>query len=230
MLRRHAALSLALAAGIAVALAHAPSRAAPGTIYRTTQPDGTVVFTDRPEPDAVVVAPGPINVVGAGDVEGRGATAPDVPAPDVPANALATPTPALGSALPGAAPPDLPEPAFPSPVPTGTGLPAGSVERVEIASPPPDATLLDPVGPLLVEIGTAPGSLAASGLLAEVLVDGEVVATGESSQLSVPPPERGEHRLQVRLTDVDGSVVVESAAQALHVRRTVVAEGDGGRD
>jgi len=209
-----------------------------GAIYRTTQPDGTVVFTDRPAPDAERLetralgtstgpdggsadAPG-----GAGDraVRESGVVEPG-------AGIVGEPRPAgTGGATDGTLAPSVaPAPSSPA---TGEVLAPtldGEVDRVEIASPPPDATLLDPTGPLLVEIGTAPGSLAASGLVAEALVDGEVVASGESSTLVIPPLERGTHELRIRLVDVVGGVVAESESQPLHVRRTTVASGDDDR-
>lgn len=233
------------------------------TIYRSTAADGTVVFSDRPAPDATVIEPGPISVVspdadasnGRSDTDGSARTAaatapanePSGSAPDgrpldrggdvtvgtrtdpiAPNVALGTtPTPGAdgtdsGVAVPSASPVLAgAAPASPTAA-VASAAAADAVERVVIASPPPDATLLDAPGPLIVEIGTSPGPLSSSGLGAEVLLDGEVVASGTSAMLAVPAPERGEHRLQVRLVDASGRTVLTSEPQALHVRRDTV--------
>ena len=190
-----------------------------GGIYRTVQADGTVVFSDRAAPDATLVEPPPLNVVGSGaagsaspdeSAAGDGASS-DEPvttrSPRVPTGDSATDTDAPSVAVAPAA--DV------------------SIERVVIASPPPDVTIIDPAGPLLVEVGTAPGSLAASGLTVEALVDGEIVSTGTSSMIAVPALERGEHRLGIRLVDAGGTVVAASEEQALHVRRSIVERPNG---
>ena len=189
--RRGRSRPLAIAAALSVLSTALPSSEGMATdIYRSTAPDGTVVFSDQPTPEATLVRPDPLVVVPR----------------DVPALPEASERPSPEAAR-GAAAPRIEV--------------DGRVERVEIASPPPDAVLIDPVGPLVVEIGTAPGSLSASGLRAELLIDGEMVATGRGSSLAVPPPERGAHALQVRLVTADGAVRVRSEEQVLHVRRTL---------
>lgn len=178
------------------------------TIYRTTASDGSVVFSDRPAPDATVVRTRPINVVGpdrSGGGEDRGGMRENDD------NASAMDVEGRAVTEPGVGDVDV-------------DTASAGVERVEIASPPPDAVLIDAAGPLLVEIGTAPGSLRDSGLHAEILLDGETAASGGSSMLAMPVPERGEHRLQVRLLDVEGRAVVFSEPQALHVRQSVVTD------
>lgn len=208
----------------------APAHAQSGDIYRATEADGTVMFTDRPVPDATLIEPGSPNVVdsgrtaspsedgSSGETGETGDRFDDGPADASAEGSMSGTT---------AAPP--PRRVTRDSLAGGTGgrdaMADVPIQRVEIASPPPDATLIDPVGALLVEVGTAPGSLAATELIAEAVVDGQVVASGASS-IAVPPLDRGEHSLAVRLVDAAGRVIVESAPQMLYVRRGFVREPD----
>lgn len=224
MKSRHIAAFLALPIlamnGVSGVLADKP-------IYRTTEADGTVVFTDQPAPDAIVVEPGPISVIST-----------DLPASTLPSSSGPTPTDdaaALEGMAPAAGATQTPDGGPDSGAIAGATSgdssaeddASGRIDSVLIASPPADATLLDPTGPLLVEVGTEPGSLAESGLNAELLFDGDIVASGGMSQLAAPELLRGSHEIQVRLVNAKGRVVVESAPQALHVRRTTVHSGGG---
>ena len=181
-------------------------------IYRSKAADGTVSFTDRPAPDAVVVEPGQISVIAA-----------DRPASASSGRESARESSRSITGEPGSNDPmtdGLPGEDDYTSEPTGEPEPTALVDTVVIASPPPDAHLLDASGPLLVEVGTSPGSLAESGLLAEVLIDGTVVSSSTESQVPVSGLDRGEHQMHVRLVDADGEVVAESEPQPLHVRRS----------
>lgn len=178
-------------------------------IYRSTDSNGIVSFTDRPQHDAVVVEPGQISVIGPERPAARAATSPG----------SRNPTGIESDELESVEADFTGEEEF-ADEPVGDAPPGVLIDTVVIASPPPDAHLLDASGPLLVEVGTSPGSLSDSGLIAEVLVDDTVVSSGTGSQVPVSGLDRGEHQLRVRLVDVDGSVVVESPPQPLHVRRS----------
>ena len=218
-------------AALLLAALTAPAAAAADGIYRTVQADGTVVFSDRAAPDATLVEPRPLNVVdrGTGRTGDAAADGPDAggdtSSSDEPTAArppqASTGDPATDTGTSSAAVAPIARLAPVADVP---------IERVVIASPPPDVTIIDPAGPLLVEVGTAPGSLAASGLTVEALVDGEIVSTGTSSMIAVPALERGEHRLGIRLVDAGGTVVAASEEQALHVRRSIVERPNGEED
>lgn len=191
---RHALALSPIAGTLLIPVPFAPGAAADTTsIYRSTAPDGTVRFSDQPAPEATLVTPRPLTVIPREVAEPHAM-------PDPPPLGVARSV-ASGST----APPDSDA--------------ATPIERVAILSPPPEATLIDPNGPLLVEIGTSPGTLSGSDLRAEVLMDGETVASGRASALAVPSPERGAHEIEVRLVAADGRVHLRSEKQTLHVRR-----------
>ena len=186
---------------IAETVAPPPEKPPAGTIYKSVDSEGNVVFTDKPgnNPNAVEIKTQPINVADPGP---SSQTANSEELEDG-AN-----DPATESAKNDADAEKI------------------AIDSVSIVSPQPDATLIDIPGPLFVGLQTEPVSIEESGLTAEVYVDGKLAVSGTKSLLAVSVPERGTHTLLVKLVDKDGRTQAASATQNVHIKKRVVANGN----
>ena len=172
-----------------------------GTIFKSVDSEGNVVFTDQPgnNPNAVVIKTQPINI--------------------------ADPAPSSQTANSEELDDDANDPATES-AKNDADAEEIVIDSVSIVSPQPDATLIDIPEPLFVGLQTEPVSIEESGLTAEVYVDGKLAMSGTKSLLAVSVPERGTHSLLVKLVDKNGRTQVTSKAQNVHVKKRVVAKGN----
>ena len=186
---------------IAESVTPSPEKPPAGTIFKSVDSEGNVVFTDQPgnNPNAVVIKTQPINVADPGP-SSQTANSEEL---DDDAN-----DPATESAKNDADAEEI------------------VIDSVSIVSPQPDATLIDIPEPLFVGLQTEPVSIEESGLTAEVYVDGKLAVSGTKSLLAVSVPERGTHSLLVKLVDKNGRTQVTSKAQNVHVKKRVVAKGN----
>ncbi len=173
-------------------------------IYKSIAADGTVVYTDKPAPEATVVTPSPLNIMDAQDndtvaVE-AGSTEPD--GTDISATAASTTTPDSDAAI-----------AF--------------IDGVTIVSPQHQQTLIDHEGPIWVGIQTSPAPTLPQGLSAEIRLDGALVVSGWSTTLPMDVPERGAHVLQATIVDANGAVLAESDEIDLYIKQRVTVSNNG---
>ena len=178
-----------------------PENPPAGTIFKSVNSEGNVVFTDQPgnNPNAVVIKTQPINV--------------------------ADPGPSSQTANNEESEDDTSDSATES-AKTDADAQEIAIDSVSIVSPQPDATLIDIPEPLFVGFQTEPVSIEESGLTAEVYVDGKLAVSGTKSLLAVNVPERGTHSLLVKLVDKNGRTQVASKAQNVHIKKRVVAKGN----
>ena len=99
--------------------------------------------------------------------------------------------------------------------------PAVRVDNVSIVSPAHEQTFIDPQATLWVEFELSPAETLPVGLSAQVLLDDKVLSTGSANRLPIDIPERGTHRVLIRLIDPTGTVQLESEAIDIHVRHHV---------
>ena len=186
---------------IADTVTPAPANPPAGTIFKSVDSEGNVVFTDQPgnNPNAVVVKTQPINISDPGP---SSQTANSEELDD-----------GLSEAAAESANPDV-------------GVQESTIDSVSIVSPLPDATLIDIPDPLFVGFQSEPISIEESGLTAEVYVDGKLAVSGTKSLLAVNVPERGTHTLLVKLVDKNGRTQAASETQNVHIRKRVVAKGN----
>ena len=195
--------SLLLAATIPTAMAQSlTDNVRTGTIIQSVDDNGTVTFSDQPtdDPNAFIVETQQINV------------ADSVPAA-VDANNNAAQNAVTADAIAGV--PNTPV----------VAAPTVEIELVAIVSPLPDATVMVRPEPLLVSVETSPVSLAESGLIAEVHVDGVLAVSGTEPSLPIRFPDRGTHTLQVLLIDEDGERKAASEIQEVHIQQGFVGKG-----
>ncbi len=178
-----------------------PEKPPAGTIFKSVDSEGNVVFTDQPgnNPDAVVIKTQPINIADPGPTDKTANSGESEAGTSDAANASAK---------------------------TDTDAQEIVIDTVSIVSPQPDATLIDIPEPLFVGFQTEPVSIEESGLTAEVYVDGKLAVSGTKSLLAVSVPERGTHSLLVKLVDKNGRTQVASKTQNVHIRKRVVAKGN----
>lgn len=198
-----------LAAGLALTLglSAAGSAEAATRIYRTVDENGNVVFTDvPPRPDE----PGQAVELN----EGSSFTPPPTPAPE--------PTAEDGSRmsleqwLGNEAPPSDEEAAGPV-----------SYQSLEIASPANDEGLRDNAGTVTVNARLQPRLDVGHAM--QVLLDGEVRQTGQTSSFQLINVDRGTHSVQVRVVDANGNILIASAPTTFHLQRRSVLQQPANR-
>ena len=190
-----------------------PEKLPAGTIFKSVDSEGNVVFTDQPgdNPNVVVVNPQPTNISDPGPARETASKVDTQKTPGDPAAAVASTDADSTDTNVGVQNPDVQEIV---------------IESVAIVSPLPDATLIDVPEPLYVGFQTEPVSIEESGLTAEVYVDGRLAVSGTKSLLPVNVPDRGTHTLVVKLIDKDGRTQVASKTQSVHIKKRVVAKGN----
>lgn len=189
------------------------SSAHAGTIYKSVDKDGNIVFTDQPlegakthsggEPEATAANPN-------GDelAEGPDSTVDSFELPD-------------GSLSLAPEPKNPPKSDYKESKALTTDLP---VSVVEILTPITNATLHDPIGNIWVELQSYPTPMKKNGLVAELWMNDRLVASGKRPLLSLPSPERGSHVLIVKLVDEKGNLRLQSEPTYLHVKHRVNAQ------
>ncbi|APX94659.1 DUF4124 domain-containing protein [Halomonas sp. 1513] len=176
-----------------VALLGAASSAHATSIYRTTDAQGNVVFTDNPERGGEQVELNPLTVVPS------------------------------GQRAPATAPQPVPEATSPSASPTESlSSPFMPYSTFRIASPRNEETLqTGEAGNLQVELGIEPALREDHRV--RLLVDGAVSQSAMHSDVfMVGNLERGERVLQAELLDSRGEVRHRSAPVTLYVQRASV--------
>lgn len=165
-------------------------------IYKSVAGDGTVEFTDKAAPNAVIITPSPLNIVES--------PASKVDQGDADLNNTTTAQTSGDAVSDTVIDPDL-----------------ITITSVTINSPAHQETLIDHQGPIWVAIQTAPATNIPAGLTAEVTLDGKRVVTGSSARLPIDVPSRGTHQLHVKIVDLKGKVVAESAKHDIHIKERV---------
>ncbi len=153
----------------------------------------TVVFTDQQAPNATVVTPLPLNIMDAA----------------VPATADKL---RANSAKHAADDANVSATASPQ-----------ALTEVRLVSPIHQETMIDHEGPFVVTMQTSPARSIPDGLTAQVLLNGNTVATGTQLQLAFPVPERGTHQIQVRIVDSNNKLAAQSDIIDVHVKHQVSA-------
>jgi len=199
-----ALFSLASALSTPISSVHA------GTIYKSIDKDGNIIFTDQPLEGAETHSREKPDVAAANpDNE-------ETPVDDnSTVDAYEEPDGSLSLAPPPKNPPksDYQEIKEPSEY-----LP---VTVVEILTPIHDTILQDPIGKIWVELQSYPTPLKKTGLTAELWMDDQLVASGKRPMLSLPSPERGTHVLTVKLVDDKGNLYLKSEPTHIHVKYRV---------
>ncbi len=197
--------------GLCLLLSFLPgSSALANGIYKSVDADGNVIFTDQP-------------LEGAETLEGAEAPPPaangDDDDDDPSQNSNAGPV-NRGLALT----PDPIDPPKPQPYETEEPKKRLPVTVVEILTPIHDAVLQDPIGKIWVELQSYPTPLKDTGLTAQLWMDGELINSGQRPMLSLAPPERGTHVLQVKLVDENGRLFLQSNPTHIHIKYSVASQ------
>lgn len=182
-----------------------------GTIYKTVDKDGNIIFTDQPLEGAETHSGGKKPDVAAAHPEEKKSEVGD----DSSVDAYEEPDETLSLAPEPLNPPksDYKETSEPT-----ENLP---VTVVEILTPIHDATLHDPIGKIWVELQSYPTPLKKTGLTAQLWMDDELIASGKRPMLSLPAPDRGTHALVVKLVDEKGRLFLQSDPTHIHVKYRV---------
>jgi len=231
-------LTILVAAGstaMAQSIGNQPSAPQAGKIFKSVDSSGNVVFSDKPgdNPNTVVVTPSPINVSDPGPAkvttdktDPQQSQSPGAPAAATAAGAVTDGALASGTNIDDKVDSNGNPIGDPNVSTQNEEEEVVAIELVSILSPLPDATLIDIPEPLYVGFQTSPVSLEASGLLAEVYLDGKLAVSGTSALLPVKVPDRGTHTLLVKVVDKNGQTQVSSKVQNIHIKKTAVARGN----
>jgi len=204
-------------------------------IYKSIDSDGNAVFSDQPAPEATIVKSSPLNIMDSG--ESLSADGPET-AQTVPASTPDTDTASSAEADSDIAPVSSVSPVNGDPENTentenieiqATDTLASesdpallSVTEVVIVSPAHEETLIDPAGSINVDIQTSPAPSLPLGFMAQIRLDGKLVASGWNSTLPIDIPERGTHRLQVIIVDSEGTQQAVSTEAEIHIKHSTV--------
>jgi len=201
-------------------------------IYKSIDSDGNAVFSDQPAPEATIVKSSPLNIMDSG--ESLSADGPE-PAQTVPASTPDTDTVSSAEADSDIAPVssvstvngnpenlENPEIQATDTLPSESDPELLSVTEVAIVSPAHEETLIDPEGSINVNIQTSPAPSLPLGFMAQIRLDGKLVASGWNSTLPIDIPERGTHRLQVIIVDSEGTQQAVSSEAEIHIKHSTV--------
>jgi len=189
-----------------------------GTVYKTIDKDGNVVFTDQPLEGAEQLGSQSRPSESFSDDEGQS----DDQGPGE-QNGPEDEFPSLGKGVALTPDPKNPPKQKYKAVEEPNERPL--VTRVEILTPFNNAILQDPLGPIWVELQSYPTPIKKSGLTAQLWMDDQLIATGKRPMLSLPPPERGTHSLQVRMVDEKGRLFIVSEKINVHIKYRVAGQG-----
>lgn len=179
-----------------------------GSIYKSVDKDGNIIFTDQPLEGAEAV-----------NADAKKAVTPAQAANDDP---TIDPTEAPNDSL--ALTPEPVNPPKQAPQAQEPKKPRPPVTLVEILTPIHDATLHDPIGPIWVELQSYPTPMKKSGLTAQLWMNDRLIGSGKRPMLSIRAPERGTHVLQVKLVDEKGRLVLTSRPSNIHVKYRVAGD------
>jgi len=201
-------------------------------IYKSIDSDGNAVFSDQPAPEATIVKSSPLNIMDSG--ESLSADGPET-AQTVPASTPETDTVSSAEADSDIAPASSVSPVNGNPenlenpeiqatdtLPTESDPELLSVTEVAIVSPAHEETLIDPEGSINVNIQTSPAPSLPLGFMAQIRLDGKLVASGWNSTLPIDIPERGTRRLQVIIVDSEGTQQAVSTEAEIHIKHSTV--------
>jgi len=201
-------------------------------IYKSIDSDGNAVFSDQPAPEATIVKSSPLNIMDSG--ESLSADGPET-AQTVPASTPETDTVSSAKADSDIAPAssvspvngntenlENPEIQATDTLPSESDPELLSVTEVAIVSPAHEETLIDPEGSINVNIQTSPAPSLPLGFMAQIRLDGKLVASGWNSTLPIDIPERGTHRLQVIIVDSEGTQQAVSTEAQIHIKHSTV--------
>ena len=157
-------------------------------IYKTTDKDGNIIFTDIPPQDQ------------SGELE--------------------------VSEHSSYAPPPMPSEA---PAPQNTTADAPEEEEAEtevtsytslkIISPEDDQAVRENAGNVTISVAAEPGVDTGQGHRIEVLVDGQVAASGAASSVSLENVDRGTHVVTAQVVDADGNILIVAEPITFHMLR-----------
>lgn len=99
---------------------------------------------------------------------------------------------------------------------------AATVTSVRITEPRNDQTIINPRGPILINITTGPDNGMPKGYTAEIKMNGKIVSSGEGTSLSIPPPDRGTHTIEAVVLNSSGTVQAISQKVTVHVKKSFV--------
>ena len=94
-------------------------------------------------------------------------------------------------------------------------VPRVDYEVLTISSPGSGATIRNPVEPVPIEVAIKPQLQPGDRL--ELMDNGKVL-----SGTSLVQPERGAHRLQARILNAEGKILIESDVIEIYIHRTTV--------
>lgn len=170
-------------------------------IYRTVDEDGNVVFTDVPPKESEQGQ--------AVDLEGGNTFSPPEPATE--GRTLQS---WLGTDAEDA---DADEAAAPV-----------SYRSLQVASPADDEALRDNAGNVTVTAQVDPELDSRHTM--QVYLDGQLLQSGPTTSFQLTNVDRGTHRVELRIVDAGGNVLVASEPTVFHLqRRSVILQPAGGR-
>ncbi|MCR9260029.1 MAG: DUF4124 domain-containing protein [Pseudomonadaceae bacterium] len=190
---RHLLLALLLV--IAAGLTWAPS--AYSAIYKTTDADGNVVFTDVPPKDDAK----------SFELTEGNTYRPETPVPAIPA------------------PVDVDE--TQETEESAEEAPRAGYDKIAITAPADDEALRENTGNISVSVSMDPALDTSSGHRIQVLVDGQVAGEAPSATVSLQNIDRGTHSLVAQVVDANNNVLASSSAVVVHLQRYSILNAPG---
>ncbi len=187
-------------------------------IYKTVDANGNIIFTDQPLEDAQALNREAVEIARQKNPDEPGEPAAATPQFDSTGEPIDVVPRRNAGVLVAPAPKNPPKSEYKAPEEPRIFLP---VTVVEILTPIHNTTLNDPIGKIWVELQSYPTPLKKTGLTAQLWMNDRLITSGQRPMLSIDPPERGTHVLQVKLVDENGRLYLESDATHLHVKYKV---------
>ncbi len=97
-----------------------------------------------------------------------------------------------------------------------------SYDQLNITSPTADEPVRENAGNLTVTVAASPALDTSSGHTVQILLDGNVFASGASGLITLENVDRGTHQLAAQIVDADGTPLITSELVEFHMLRVSV--------
>ena len=92
-------------------------------------------------------------------------------------------------------------------------------DHIAIVAPQHDAPVRENTGNVTVVVTSNPALDSSRGHSMQILVDGQIAASGQSNSVALTNLDRGTHQLTAQIVDGNGQVVVSSSPITFHMMR-----------
>ena len=92
-------------------------------------------------------------------------------------------------------------------------------DRISIIAPAHDESIRQNAGTVNVSVGISPKLHTSAGHRVQILLDGEVVADGASTNVVLENVDRGTHQIAAQVANANGDILAQSAPSTFHLLR-----------